>query len=298
MSIPCGGLLLWLMSAAVGALDVKAPEYPVNASLRQPAWLPVQVGALPPDAEITWKFMGKGGTSSSNIVRYEAKEKRIKYFNGRQFEGRVKLLDNFTLRIDSVRLVDVGTYTVSVTTPTEEQAHVYLQAYEPVSGVRVEMANSSLGHFCNLTLRCSAAAGDELNFGWSPGAGSPLGQVSDGGDELLLSLGASDRIDYACTAWNPVSRQSANFTRERVCEQHSVSMNRVIVIVAIVLSICVFLCIIFAMYIFCRRRQSVSLPGRRCGPRHNGASVCNDYENTTPQSQVETVYATVHLNYS
>ncbi|XP_055510318.1 uncharacterized protein LOC129708542 [Leucoraja erinacea] len=114
---------------AVGALDVKAPEYPVNASLRQPAWLPVQVGDLPPDAEITWKFTGKGGTSSSNIVRYEATEKRRNYFYGIQFEGRVKLLDNFTLEIDSVRLEDVGTYTVLVTTSTKEQAHVYLQAY-------------------------------------------------------------------------------------------------------------------------------------------------------------------------
>ncbi|XP_078277101.1 CD276 antigen homolog [Rhinoraja longicauda] len=290
MRISCGGLLLWLMSAAVSAVDLKTLEYPINASLLQPAWLPVQVGALPQDAELTWKFQGKGGNSLSIIARYEANVKRVKYF-----KDRVKLLDNFTLRIDSVRLEDVGTYTVSVTTPTELQAHVNLRAYEPVSGVRVEVANISSGHPCNLTLSCSAAAGDELNFGWSPGAGSPLGQASDGGDQLLLSLGASDRTDYACTVWNPVSHQTANFTSERVCQQHSVSMDRVTFISAITISICVFLCLTFAIYKFCRRRKSVSLPDR-WGPEHNGASVYNDYENTTPQIEAGTVYATVNMN--
>ncbi|XP_078277112.1 CD276 antigen homolog [Rhinoraja longicauda] len=261
--------------SAVSALDVKTLEYPVNASLLQPAWLPVQVGALPQDAELTWTFQGKGGNSLFIIVRYEANVKRVKYF-----KDRVKLLDNFTLRIDSVRLEDVGTYTVSVTTPTELQAHVNLRAYEPVSGVRVEVANISSGHPCNLTLSCSAAAGDELNFGWSPGAGSPLGQASDGGDQLLLSLGASDRTDYACTVWNPVSHQTANFTSERVCQQHSVSMDRVNIIAAITISICVFLCLTFAIYKFCRRRKC--LPSRGCASTGQYLQPLGDISRLTP----------------
>ncbi|XP_062921203.1 HEPACAM family member 2-like isoform X1 [Mobula hypostoma] len=252
----CGDLLIWLLSAACLALDVKTPDYPVNASLHHQTWLPVQVEPLPQGAEVTWSF--QSNASSTLIARYETDTKKVKYFVGKQLGQRFMMLDNFTLWINSVKWEDAGTYIVTVFTPTEWKADTSLRVYEPVSNVTVEVLNITSGQSCNVTLRCSAAAGNKLSFGWSPRNGTALGQISDRGADLSLSLASSDTVDYACTVWNPVSQATAHFSSEHACQQEASRIP--MALIAISCLICVILCII-VVYIYCRKCKSVSLTG-------------------------------------
>ncbi|XP_072886291.1 signaling lymphocytic activation molecule-like [Hemitrygon akajei] len=273
----CGDLLIWLLSAACLAVDVKTPDYPVNASLHHQAWLPVQVGPLPQGAEVSWSF--QSNASSTLIARYDSDMKKVKYFSGKQLERRFMMLDNLTLWINNVKWEDAGTYIVTVFTPVEWKAKTSLRVYEPVSNITVEVLNISSGQSCNVTLRCSATAGNKLSFGWSPRNGTALGQVSEHGADLSLSLAFSDRIDYACTVWNPVSQATASFSREHVCQQEASRIPMFLIMILCL--ICVILCITTVICKFCRKCQSVALSDRSQESRRDGSKVFNDYVSLT-----------------
>ncbi|XP_072354377.1 SLAM family member 5-like [Scyliorhinus torazame] len=221
-------LLLPLLSAGLGELSVKTPDYPVNGSLGQSVWLPVEINPIPKDAEITWKFIG---STEITIARYDTSIDRTKIFPGR-VAGRVQMLVNFTLQINGLERNDEGIYTVSLESSTNQQNQLSLHVYEPVSKPRVELINTTISEVCNVTLRCSVERGDRVSYSWSPvgdfDRDDSVQPVSRNMEQLEVSVGMSGSINYRCTVQNPVSEESAAFSQGEPCQHTQTDSNNLL----------------------------------------------------------------------
>ncbi|XP_038656734.1 signaling lymphocytic activation molecule-like isoform X2 [Scyliorhinus canicula] len=250
-------LLLPLLSAGLGEVNVITPDYPVNGSLGHSVWLPVEIDPIPNGAEIIWRFTG---SSEIVVIRYDTSTDRTKIFPSR-FAGRVQMFVNFTLQINALERIDEGIYTVSVVASSVHKKQLSLQVYEPVSKPRVELVNTTIGQPCMVTLRCSVERGDRVLYSWSPvgyfDRNDSIQPVSRNMEQLELSVGSSDSINYLCTAQNPVSEESTVFSKDKPC-QHT---------------------------------QEDSTPLDQRLPR--APTIPNNYENGAKPQETQTIYAVV-----
>ncbi|XP_038656738.1 SLAM family member 5-like [Scyliorhinus canicula] len=251
-------LLLPLLSAGLGDVNVITPDYPVNGSLGHSVWLPVEIDPIPNDAEIIWKFTGSPETS---IARYDTGTNTTKIFRSR-FAGRVQMFVNFTLQINALERIDEGIYTVSVVTSRDDKKHLSLQVYEPISKPRVELVNTTIGQPCMVTLRCSVERGDRVLYSWSPVGyfdwDDSIQPVSRNMEQLEVSVGMSNSINYLCTAQNPVSEESTVFSKDKPCQHTQKDSNNlfktriniipIIVKISIIIIFSIMIIIIIVLY--------------------------------------------------
>ncbi|XP_072354378.1 CD48 antigen-like [Scyliorhinus torazame] len=297
-------LLLPLLSAGLGEVSVKTPDYPVNGSLGQSVWLPVEIYPIPKDAEITWKFIG---STEITIARYETSINRTKIFPGR-FAGRVQMLVNFTLQINGLERIDEGIYTVSLETSTNQKKQLSLHVYEPVSKPRVELINTTISEVCNVTLRCSVERGDRVSYSWSPvgdfDRDDSVQPVSRNMEQLEVSVGMSGSINYRCTVQNPVSEESAAFSQGEPCQHTQTDVqgagpNNITIIVSIIALIAIIIIIIIiGITLYCKPLQKSC-----CGNIEDSTpldqrlarapTIPNNYENGATEQEATTIYAVV-----
>ncbi|XP_078062460.1 CD48 antigen-like isoform X2 [Mustelus asterias] len=292
-----------LLPAGAVEVSVNTPDYPVNGSLGHSVWLPVDIDPILKDAEITWRFIG---TPVTTIARFDVNENKIKIYSGR-FSGRVNMYGNFTLQINELSKLDEGIYSVTVSASVDQKGEVCLQVYEPVSKPKVELINSTAGETCNVSLRCSVEGGDGVVYNWSPHCSNDtnysIEPVSRNMEQLDVSVGMSDSIDYSCTAWNPVSKESVVFSEEKPCQHlRKDSSDFSGTWFTIIISIIAVIILIIIIVIFYKQHQKSGHGNAEDSTRTQQfltrtPTIPNNYENIVQPSDATTVYAVVqHLS--
>ncbi|KAK0139782.1 Carcinoembryonic antigen-related cell adhesion molecule 1 [Merluccius polli] len=158
----------------------------------------------PPFRSIVWLF------NLGNIVLYTPAGSLI----APAYRKRIRLsTTSGSLELWGLTVRDSGTYTVDITTHTDQQVNgsTSLNVYVPVSKVVVTPNATDLLEFSSsVSLSCSVSTGTSLSYLWMNDSSvfnvSSVGvQIGDGGATLtILNVTRYDRGPYTCNVSNPV----------------------------------------------------------------------------------------------
>ncbi|CAI5798627.1 SLAM family member 8-like [Podarcis lilfordi] len=146
-----------------------------------------------------------------------------------QFQQRLDMVDETTLRIKDLELDDSGIYSARIwlTKTLFKEQRFSLTVYEPVPTPQIDhQLESKTPGGCNVTLRCLTPRREELKVSWETGGPhKALGksvnqyQVSDIGQELRVSFwNSSFNSKFTCLVSNPVDRKRASFDLLNICQ--------------------------------------------------------------------------------
>uniref|UniRef100_A0A8C4VYW7 SLAM family member 5-like n=1 Tax=Gopherus evgoodei TaxID=1825980 RepID=A0A8C4VYW7_9SAUR len=134
------------------------------------------------------------------------------------YEGRLRVPENNSLQITSLRMKDTGTYGAQITTASGiSNRHFLLRMYKPTI---VCDSVTCVKETCNYNLHCTVRdGGDNVTYSWTHTAG---GAVVPNGSILHISLSPRDaHLNATCTAQNPVSNSSTTASAKGLCAGNS-----------------------------------------------------------------------------
>uniref|UniRef100_A0A8C4VWR9 SLAM family member 5-like n=1 Tax=Gopherus evgoodei TaxID=1825980 RepID=A0A8C4VWR9_9SAUR len=140
------------------------------------------------------------------------------------YEGRLRVPENNSLQITSLRMKDTGTYGAQITTASgisNRHFLLFLQHIRQVPEPTIVCDSvTCVKETCNYNLHCTVRdGGDNVTYSWTHTAG---GAVVPNGSILHISLSPRDaHLNATCTAQNPVSNSSTTASAKGLCAGNS-----------------------------------------------------------------------------
>ncbi|XP_030397881.1 SLAM family member 5-like isoform X1 [Gopherus evgoodei] len=142
------------------------------------------------------------------------------------YEGRLRVPENNSLQITSLRMKDTGTYGAQITTASGiSNRHFLLRMYKQVPEPTIVCDSvTCVKETCNYNLHCTVRdGGDNVTYSWTHTAG---GAVVPNGSILHISLSPRDaHLNATCTAQNPVSNSSTTASAKGLCAAPASSLS-------------------------------------------------------------------------
>ncbi|XP_006168883.1 SLAM family member 5 isoform X1 [Tupaia chinensis] len=210
---------------------------------------------FPLNIQESWQVHNIVWNSKTSVAFVETGDQRTPKVTvtHKNYRGRIHVLsENYSLVISGLRMEDAGDYKADINTNTMSETitkHYHLQVYRRLGKPKITQSlMTSMNNTCNVTLTCSVEKEEQnVTYRWSP-----LGKA---GNVLhVFQSSENQKLNYTCTAQNPVSSNSNSVSAQQLCTDHVSSFRTrrtgllsglaVIMVLVLVLS-SVFLFILF-----------------------------------------------------
>ncbi|XP_077776463.1 SLAM family member 8-like [Podarcis muralis] len=207
---------------------VRNPTHQVKEILGGSVLFPANVSRGITVEKIQWDFLPQRGVLGFWLAEFS--HGKLEHQSPTdQFEQRLDMVDETTLRIKDLELDDGGIYNTRIWfTKTQFQEQRFnLTVYEPVPTPQIDhQVEFKTPGGCNVTLRCHTPGREDLSISWETGdPHKALGksvnqyQVSVNGRELRVSLwNSSFDSKFTCLVSNPVDQKGASFDLLNICQ--------------------------------------------------------------------------------
>ncbi|XP_059806615.1 SLAM family member 5-like [Hypanus sabinus] len=220
-----GQLLTIYLIVSISIAGTESSPTTVNGTQGQSVSLPPGIPVRPDIADVDWNRVSTRNT----IVKYS--KGSVTYFGTEEYKRRITLhLGNFSLEIRDLRREDSGDYEVIFTTGSgdEKKSTVWLQLYEPVSGIDIKLQSTGT---CVLKLTCSVTSGEPTSFQWWRGGtavkNDSIHHLLGHGEMVEVHLTAEILdVVYKCEAKNLVSKGTNEFRLKNTCQRGTTESSR------------------------------------------------------------------------
>ncbi|XP_066574686.1 CD48 antigen isoform X2 [Amia ocellicauda] len=267
LRVDCRLLSRAVLAAAILVSTVQCGEETVRGAVGGSVSLTVHIPDIHTAYRVEWRYSPQVQPQTWPIA--ELSQGKIKIDFEKRFTDRLQLdVVSGSLTITDLHSNDSGLYLVQTVDGLRFQTIFNLTVYKPVSTPQVIIydRNSSLFNRTELSvnciLLCSVANGREVTLSWyREGEEKPLNHSSspDLNTPLTLPLETEGLSHfYSCVSSNPVTKKEVTLTSPEHClhkdpkarASGSATLWTVVLIIAVMLSVCVLLWTVF------RRRRS------------------------------------------